>query len=296
MKNKIVIVTILIIGFIVGGFILLSSDESAEAPTNEPPNTKLTLSDVHGLAVDIENPEKLYIANHQGLYVQDDDGLSNTGPANDDFMSFATSPTIANLFYASGHPKSGGNIGIVKTSDGGKTCAKISDGLDGPVDFHSMTIDQKNTKLIYGIYRGRIQKSIDGGESWTYIQKHPSDIIQLSSANQENGIYTATKSGLYRSLDQGNSWELVSAEGSAVVAVASNPQSPNELIMFDIVGGFQKSSDGGESWTKLSGPFGSDIVLQIAYSRSEPTVVYMITDKLDIYKSTDGGTSWALRQ
>ena len=70
---KVAIYIALVIG-IIGGFLLISqpSDDNTVENSN---NTNLTLSDIHGLEVDINDPDRLYLPNHQGLYVQEADGV-----------------------------------------------------------------------------------------------------------------------------------------------------------------------------------------------------------------------------
>src|SRR3989344_5855590 len=112
-----------------------------------------TVSHAHSLAVDSCDSSKLYIATHYGLFVlMNDEDLYRVGDATDDYMGFSTHPTEAKLFYSSGHPNGGGNIGVQKSEDGGVTWTKISDGVEGPVDFHAMTISPVDPNIPYGWY------------------------------------------------------------------------------------------------------------------------------------------------
>ena len=160
MNNKIVWTVIAIVLVIFGAFALSSDNEKENDEVDA--NQSLSLSDIHGLEVDINDSDRLYLPNHQGLYVQGADGtISKIGEISDDFMGFSVSPTDNNVFFASGHPRTGGNFGLIKSVDGGVNWQDLSDGLNGPVDFHTMAVDSKNDDYIYGYYAGALQRSLD---------------------------------------------------------------------------------------------------------------------------------------
>lgn len=294
MQNNIfkIVLFVLVIGSLL--FFALSSDSSTTDNTTDKENSSaLTLSDAHGLAVDIEDPQKLYIANHHGLYaLENDKKLYRLGDLEDDLMSFTVDPVDPDTFYSSGHPKTGGNVGFQKTTDGGVTWQAVSEGLDGPVDFHTLTIDQTNPQVVYGYYKGRMQKSTDGGSSWSYVDNTPANIIQLSSGVVPNSIYAATTDGLFNSIDQGDTWQAITSLSGTVASIANNPSNSDELMAYSLGGGLQKSTDGGESWSDVTSPAGSDQVLFIAYAKSDSSNVYILTRSLDIFASNDSGATW----
>jgi len=255
----------------------------------------LRLSDIHGLEVAIDDPDKLYLPNHQGLYFQEADGvLQKAGSISDDLMSFAVSPTEPDVFYASGHPKTGGNFGLIKTTDGGDTWTNISDGLDGPVDFHTMAIDNVNEQLIYGYYRGALQRSSDGGLSWEYVENAPEQIIQLSAGQNEARLYAATVSGLQVSENAGDSWDALATINETVAAVEVNAEN-GQMFAYGVNRGLLVSDNKGETWVEVDLDSVDDQVLYITSSRNNPKQVYLVTRSLEIYKSTDGGETWSLR-
>ena len=276
------------------GLTLVLNNNDSTNPANEQTTQSLRLSDIHGLEVDIDNSDRLYLPNHQGLYVQESDGnISKISEISDDLMSFAVSPTNQNLFYASGHPRTGGNFGLISSSDGGVAWQDVSEGLNGPVDFHTMALDSTNDQNVYGYYQGALQRSLDGGNTWKYLEDAPNQIIQLSAGVNGGQIYAATTNGLYISIDQGDSWELSAFEGETVIAIEVNSVS-EQLIANTSSQGLVLSADAGETWAKSD--FGtSDTVVYIASSVSEPTRSYLVTKSLKIYQSTDSSATWSLR-
>ncbi len=292
MNNKIFWIIIAVVIVLLGTLALLSGDSD---DANEVSNSgSLSLSDIHGLEVDINDSDRLYLPNHQGLYVQGADGIiSKIGEISDDFMGFSVSPTDNNVFFASGHPRTGGNFGLIKSVDGGVNWQDVSDGLNGPVDFHTMAVDSKNGDYIYGYYAGALQRSLDGGETWEYLNNAPDQIIQLISGSKQDQIYAATTNGLYLSDDQGNSWKLTAFTGETVIAIEVNPSS-GQMLANTSAQGLIISNDSGETWD-TSDFSTSDTVLYVASSVSEPTKSYLVTKSLKIFQSTDSGSTWSLR-
>lgn len=250
------------------------------------------LQDAHGLAVDREDPSRVYIATHTGLLAMiDDNEFVRVSEARDDYMGFSAHPTDENVFYTSGHPTKGGNIGFQKSTDGGKTWTKVSDGVNGPVDFHAMTVSQANPSIIYGTYQGQLQRSTNEGSDWETIESAPAGIYTLAtSPNNESVLYAGTANGLLVSNDKGNTWESIDLDGT-IASVAVNPDDSNKIVAYVVDIGLMKTSDGGKSWQAVDG-YTSELIMQLAYDPQNTDVTYAINQSLEIYKTIDGATTW----
>lgn len=250
------------------------------------------LQDAHGLAVDREDPSRVYIATHTGLLAMiDDNEFVRVSEARDDYMGFSAHPTDANAFYSSGHPSRGGNIGFQKSTDGGKTWTKVSDGVNGPVDFHAMTVSQTNPSIIYGTYQGQLQRSTNEGKDWELVQSALTGIYTLTtSPDNENVVYAGTANGLQVSDDKGNTWESLGLDGT-ISSVAVNPDNSKKIVAYGIDAGLMETSDGGKSWQVVDG-YNDDLIMYISYDPQNTDVIYAINQSLEIYKSTDGATTW----
>ena len=252
-----------------------------------------SISHPHGLAIDLEDPSKVYIATHEGLLVlKDEKELFRIGESEDDLMGFTLDARNSKTFYSSGHPSRGGNIGFQKTVDGGASWEKVSDGIDGPVDFHSLAVDSENSDLIYGWYHGALQRSADGGKNWTLLETSLKEVIGLNSSSST--LYAATMSGLLVSKDQGVTWSALSEDllGSIVVAFTVSPSDPSRMLSFSDRLGLAESTDGGIRWTQIPNGFGTDYPVFISFSPTDSSTVYLITKGNVLYKSNDSGVSW----
>jgi len=299
-KRYIWVVGLMAVAAVAGFSLLPTSDKNSSMNDSRNPGSYLKPVDsfqhAHGLAVDVADTNKLYIATHNGLFMlQNDKDLYQVGPKTDDYMGFSPHPTDSNTFFTSGHPKGGGNIGFQKTSDGGKSWQKVSDGLNGPVDFHAMTVSRVNPDLVYGSFAGRLQRSLDGGKKWEQVDANLANVISLvSDPVDANTVYAATTGGIMLSSDQGKTWTDVALDvsGTAVTVLAINPTRATEWISFSQKLGLVKSSDSGKSWKTLKTGGDDDVVLHIAYDNKNSQVIYALTRGSILYKTTDGGESW----
>jgi hypothetical protein len=291
---------IAVIAVIVGGGILLFSQRGGN--TNNSPSGSLypeqAISHGHGLAVDVKDSSKLYIATHYGLLVlMNEKDLFRVGKSRDDYMGFSPHPTDSNILFSSGHPSYGGNIGFQKSEDSGFTWKKVSNGINGPVDFHAMAVSPVNPNLIFGWYQGNLQRSTDQGKSWEIVNRDLLAVYLAADSQDENVVYAATPrgQGVMVSRDKGASWNSLSPEleGGAVSVIAVHPKDAKILLAFsEKLGGLGKSIDQGKTWQKINDNFGGETILHIAFDKNNPSVVYALTHENKLFKSVDAGEAW----
>ncbi|HLD01557.1 MAG TPA: hypothetical protein VJC10_01650 [Patescibacteria group bacterium] len=295
--NKIIVGVLITI--VIAGFFILNQQGNKNSTSQETKQTSKELIPIteithgHGLAVDIADPTKLYIATHHGLLVlKDEKQLYRVGDAKDDYMGFTPHPADAKIIFSSGHPATGGNIGFQKSEDAGFTWNKISDGIQGPVDFHAMTISPANPKLVYGWFQGALQRSMDEGKTWEVASTTNYPIVNLAAdPKDENVVYAATPLGLMVSTNKGKDWTTLFEGFVSVVAIS--PNDSQKLLSFSEKNRLAVSSDRGKSWEKLSESFSDETPLFIAFNKQNPETVYILTEKNSIYKSSDSGDSWS---
>lgn len=300
MKNDktFIIGVVVVILALLGSAIWWSGRESGEPPvtvSNQGVEQKLypeaEITHGHGLAVDVTDSTKVYIATHHGLLVlKDDRELFRVGTSRDDYMGFSVHPTNSNIFFSSGHPAAGGNVGFQKSEDGGTTWKKVSNGLEGPVDFHAMAVSPVNPDLAYGWYRGSLQRTTDGGKTWGKFATSVPFVALAGDTKDESVVYAASPQGLFKSADKGQNWERL-VEGF-VAAIAVSPNDSQIMFISSEKLGLAKSRDSGKNWQKIDQSFGGESPLFIAFDRQKPETLYILTEKNSLYKSTDEGITW----
>ncbi len=280
---------------VVGVWLIASRPPKQPASSEQYLTPVSSLADAHGLAADVADPSKLYIASHHGLFLlKDEKDLYRVGPGQDDYMGFSPHPTDSNIFFTSGHPAGGGNLGFQKTEDGAKSWNQVGAGAGGQlVDFHAMAVDQIDPNLAYGYFRGSLQKSTDGGQNWQMLSTNPGQIISLTADPKTKGtIYASTTQGIKVSRDAAASWSDMSQSLSgAVTVLVLNPANAQEMLAYSQGQTLVKSTDAGQTWSKVSG-FSGGVMLHMNYSKVTSGLVYGIAQDTSIHKSTDGGAVW----
>jgi len=296
MRYLAVLMLVAVVGL--GMFIWSRSSDTSESMIQNQLVPESVISHGHGLAVDPNDSRKVYIATHHGLLVlQNDKDLFRVGASTDDYMRFSVHPTESNVFFSSGHPSLGGNIGFMKSVDGGFTWKKISNGVDGPVDFHSMALSRVNPNLMYGSFQGNIQRSTDQGKTWEIVSRNHNPVYLVADSQDENRVYAvdAQGQGILVSVDKGEVWESLSneLEGGLVSTMALHPTDANIIFAYsEKIGGLGKSTDAGMTWSNTKELFNGEMVLHLAFDRNSPATLYALTVENKLFKSTDTGDNW----
>jgi photosystem II stability/assembly factor-like uncharacterized protein len=287
-----IVLIVLILGFFVVQQNFTSPSTSSERSTSNQLSPVSSITHGHGMAVDVNDPTKIYIATHHGLLVLvNEKDLFQVGNKKDDYMGFSPHPRDSKIFFSSGHPSTGGNIGFQKSEDGGFSWKKISNGINGPVDFHAMTVSPANPSLIYGWFQGALQRSTDEGKNWEIASNTDFPVVNLTAdPKDENIVYAATPQGLLASNNKGQEFSKILDGFVSVVAI--NPQDSQKLISYSESQQLAKSSDGGKTWEKVNTNLAGETPLFISFNKQDSNVTYLLTEKNSIYKSTNGAITW----
>lgn len=228
---------------------------------------------VHGLGINPDDRNILYIATHGDFYQSVSGGPPvKVDKVRADYMAFNAPPVSGVPLYASGHPSSGGNTGLIKSTDGGITWESVSKVLEPPVDFHAMAISKHDPNVLIGFDSGGrgLFKTNDAGKNWETLE-YPEYISALAiSPNDSQVIFAGTGKGIFKS-DDGNTWSQINTyKGLTVFAMAFD----DEGTLFASVDtfGLVKSNDFGESWEDLSS---IDLTVTSIAPDSQNKVIYV---------------------
>lgn len=249
------------------------ADTDASAPG-------VTVSHIHGLGLD-PSDQRLYVATHEGVYTPDAQGKPTlVGDSKDDFMGF----TVAGpkTFYASGHPTTGGNKGLIKSTDAGKTWKSLS--LSGKSDFHALDYVH-DTVYGYDSTGGLLRTSKDGK---TWKDGASVQALDITVSPEDPGpLLATTAQGVARSTDGG---ETFTAGQQPMMAFLSWP-TKDALYGIDTAGTLHRSTDGGTTWRQAGTvPGGQPQALTAA-----GTDHILAATQTGVYESKDSGKTFTRR-
>jgi photosystem II stability/assembly factor-like uncharacterized protein len=273
-----------------GGILMLVTGSGARAET--PLAELLARTHVHGLAVDRQDPGQLLIATHHGLHALDiETGLVvQVSDHRDDLMGFVAHPTEAETFIASGHPATGVNLGVIASTDGGEAWVKLSDGVNGPVDFHQMDISKADPAIVWGNHGG-LQRSRDGGHSWQRVAEAPARLIDIAaSALAPERLYAATETGLFVSEADAQDWQRAHPAQAPVSFVEVT--ADGTLHAFVLGEGLVRRAEDGGEWERLHPGLNGRYLLYFAADPQAPGRLFAATQHGELIASEDGGRSW----
>ncbi|MDH3497177.1 MAG: glycosyl hydrolase [Gemmatimonadota bacterium] len=187
-----------------------------------------------------ENNSQRSVGYGDGLYKSVDGGASFTKVGleqSEHIGKILIDPRDGNVVYVAAQGPlwaSGGDRGLYKTTDGGKTWSKVLD-IDEHTGVSDVVFDPGNPDVLYASSYQRRR------HVWTLINGGPG-------------------SGIHKSTDGGTTWKKIQRGLPSVdlgrIGLAVSPTSPDVIYAIveaaDDKGGFFRSADGGEHWSKQS--------------------------------------------
>ncbi|MCA1814883.1 MAG: glycosyl hydrolase [Acidobacteria bacterium] len=147
--------------------------------------------------------------------------------------------------------------GVFRSTDGGRTWTKMTNGLPKVMGRIGLAVAQSNPNVVYAITEakeGKLYRSNDKGETWTRVSDQASIVsrgfyythVRVDPTN-ENHVY-AVASTLFASIDGGRTWRAITGrthvDNHAFWIDAKDPRR----IWIGEDGGIAFSRDGGDTW------------------------------------------------
>ena len=227
--------------------------------------------------------------------------------------------------------------GLFRTTDNGATWAPITDGKVPLGSTGCVAVADSDPNIIYlgtgsdgvrsNVSTGRgVYKSTDGGQTWKFaglynagqigaLRIHPTnpDIVWVAAGgdifkpNDERGVFKTTDGGqtwrrvLYVSHQVGAmDVELQPGNPNVVYAWMSRlERKPWTILSGSREGGFYKSTDGGEKFSKISDGLPNELIGKgnLAVTNANANRIYALIEAKPgggFYRSEDAGQTWAL--
>jgi photosystem II stability/assembly factor-like uncharacterized protein len=275
--------TALLIAVVPAGAFLLGKDnaqsgsEGPAAATGWLPNTP----DYHSLLVAPNDPERILLGTHAGLYESTNGGRDwrQVALVGQDAMNLARSE--GETIWTAGH-----NV-LARSSDGGATWSDVRpEGLP-TLDIHGFAVDPRDQALWAAVAGQGLYRSSDGGTSFELVSEEVgASVMALAVTPQGRVLAGDMQQGLLTSENEGEDWRV--AAPMAVMGLAINPEEPTIVIAAGQ--GILRSSDGGSTWQPVlqlgegAGP--------VAWSSSNADLGYAVGFDRTLYRTRDRGQSW----
>jgi photosystem II stability/assembly factor-like uncharacterized protein len=192
--------------------------------------------------------------------------------------------------------------GIMSTADRGETWDFLKLKSD---KIYGLALDPINSKIIYSSAlirgRGKIMKSLDGGEEWeekfTFPMKGPLVIsMVVDKRNPKVVLASSSDNQIIKSVDGGDSWKNIFQPSSPVGKIVMDSSNSKLLFLLTQSGNIYFSQNGGDTFEdmseRLSGA-GLDTsgyrVLEVDPSHSG---WLYLGGKMGIVRSKDVGVVW----
>jgi hypothetical protein len=181
-----------------------------------------------------------------------------------------------------------GNNGIiVKTTDGGEVWLQKQSGNTNEL-FSIFFIDE-NTGWAAG-REGTILKSTDGGEDWQPQVTNTINVFRSVYFVDSNTGWAVGQNGtILKSTNGGENWQTQTSGITDYLYEVYFADNNNGWVGCQDDGNILRTTNGGTNWQLVTTPSQSSIY---SIFFIDPSTGWISTSDAEIYKSTDGGTSW----
>jgi photosystem II stability/assembly factor-like uncharacterized protein len=269
-----------------------------------------------------ENNSQRSVGYGDGVYRSDDGGKSwkKMGLEKSEHIGrIVIDPRNSDVVYVAAQGPlwgPGGDRGLYKTTDAGKTWKKVLD-ISENTGVTDVVIDPRNPDvLIAAAYQRRrhvwtlinggpesaLYKSTDGGTNWTKLKSGlPSeDLGRIGLAiapTHPDTVYaivesTDKKGGIFRSTDFGATWDKrndYDAQAQYYARIFVDPKNEDRLYVMGVR--IQVSDDGGKS-LKALGERAKHVDNHVIWIDPANTNYYLVGCDGGIYESSDRGANW----
>lgn len=272
-----------------------------------------------------ENNAQRSVAYGDGVYKSDDSGKSwkNVGLKKSEHVGrIAIDPRDSKVVYVAAQGPlwgPGGDRGLFKTTDGGKTWKNILNVSEN-TGVTDVVIDPDNPDTLYAASWQRrrhvytlidggpetaIYKSTDAGATWNKLKSglptEDTGRIGVALSPADSSVLYATieaandKSGIFRSNDRGATWEKRSgrvAQGMYYGQIIADPKNVDRVYMMNVIN--QVSDDGGKTFRPL-GEKSKHVDNHALWIDPEDTSYYLAGCDGGVYESYDRGANWSFK-
>lgn len=268
------------------GTLAACGGESAEAgvlPTGAPEGEVVALGYDTGA-------DRLLKAHPHALYESEDGGANWTPIALPSAVQTGQISAVAAADSGRVLYVAGPGVGVMQSTDAGKTWTSRSESLPGP-DVTAFAVHADQPETLYAVLTDGIYRSEDAGQTWKKTDGGPGEPIRqffhsdMPGSMQTGWLFAVTPEGVRRSMDCFCGWRPTGELPAGATDVAYDPSEPKRVYVSTASGLF-RSEDGGESWEQAA----TEPVSSLAVDASG--TLYGAAPEGALMRSADQGRSW----
>ena len=272
-----------------------------------------------------ENNSQRSVSYGNGVYKSEDGGRTwrNVGLRTSEHIGrIAIDPKDSDIVYVAAQGPlwgPGGERGLFKTTDGGKTWKSILN-ISENTGVTDVVIDPNDPETVYcASYQRRrhmwtlinggpesaIYKSTDAGATWNKLRAGLPTVelgrIGLTISPVDSNVLYATveaadrRGGIFRSSDRGGSWERRNEFDSTAMYYSRIVADPKEVDRIYVMNVFLMVSDDGGRTLRRLGEKSKHVDNHDIWINPENTDHYLVGSDGGVYESFDRGANWEFK-
>lgn len=190
--------------------------------------------------------------------------------------------------------------GIFKSTDGGSTWKKLTDGL-ADVSQANLAVSPSNPRVVYAMVANTVAAGGRGGRGGAGGAGRGAQTGQAIGGGG-TGAGAVPALALYKSTDGGDHWALAAGShapdprplarigGGDLPTIAVDPKNPDVVYSCSTV--FWRTEDGGATWSAVRGAPGGDDYQKSWINPNNPDIILLVSDQGGVV-SSNRGVSWS---
>lgn len=242
---------------------------------------RLDTADVHSLAFDPADPDRMYFGHHGGLLESRDGGRSWQPSALSGADAMNVRVSDEGLWQIAGHEV------YLESRNGGQSWEPVPNDLPG-LDLHAFVTDPADPThaWAYAVGHGLFETS-DAGRHWELRLAGDVGAMTIYEDDGKPVLVGVTQSGVGRSIDGGLTWQPLGRPSGQLASLAAS--ADGSVLYAGTTDGLQRSTDGGRTWSATGLP---NVAITIAVAPGDGRTVAVVDDQTRFYRSPDGGSTW----
>jgi photosystem II stability/assembly factor-like uncharacterized protein len=270
----------------------------ASADNILPPNWAAGLGQVAAVWAGAQTTDTVYLGSRSGGFWKTTNGGTTWHSTTQDLpamgvVDIEVHPDRANEVWILTRHAAGYSYGLLKSTDFGETWGATGLTYTAQQAYAGEFV-MASADSFYVSTNGGIQRSVDGGATWTSC--YNGNMVTMTGHPTNSQVLYAFDSNsltqMRRSTNGGTTWTNHSIAGQSGYPFMTTTAAAPANVYVASGSGIFKSTDQGATWANISVDPTNSGFMTLGVSATDPDLIF--AGSLNQYKSTDGGTNWTV--